>query len=78
MIRYNLSQSDTLKAVQFVFAFILKSVIFGYVLKIVSFGEFKIVFRNPKKTTLPNLNKPFVSPLRKVFLCKFSDKVVNH
>lgn len=75
-VQHDLSYSHALKAVQFVFTFILSSLLRKFEIKIVSFATFKIGIRNMKLTTLFNSNKEYKVPKRKVLLCKFSSKII--
>ncbi len=76
-VKYNLGYSQAFMAVQFVFTYILSSILKSFVVKLVSFGSLKIVQRNSKETTLLNSGKKFMVPSRKILLCKFSKNLVE-
>ena len=76
-VQYNLGYSQTFKAIQFVFTYILSSILKCFAVKLVSFGTLKMVIRNSKTTTLLNSDKKLIIPSRKILLCKFSKNLVE-
>ena len=74
-IQYNLNNNQALKAVQFVFTFILSSLLNNFAVKISSFCNFSLAERKQKQTLLLNSDSMYTVPKRKVLLCKFSKNV---
>lgn len=71
-VKFNISNSESLKALQFVFSFLLSMILKNFKVKIASFAWFSLVTRKKKNTTLFNTSKIICVPKRKSLMCTFS------